>query len=96
VAWEATHVDVTAMEAMQAANEFKSPTARDTAKQFLRDLLINGPVPRNDIDDAAKANGISTKTLFSAKNDLNVIAEKDNATADGSWYWRLPEEEVVH
>jgi hypothetical protein len=92
VMWEAEHVDVSAVEAMQAVNEFKSPSARDSAKQFLHSLLINGPVARNEIDDAAKANGITTKTLFRAKNDLNVIAEKDRTKPDGGWHWHLPEE----
>jgi hypothetical protein len=92
IVWDAEHIDVSAVEAMQAANEFKSPTAREAAKQFLYTLLSNGPVARSEIDDAAKANGISTKTLFRAKNDLNVIAEKDRTKPDGGWYWRLPEE----
>jgi hypothetical protein len=43
VAWEAAHVDVSAVEAMQAANEFKSPIAHDSAKQFLHNLLVSGP-----------------------------------------------------
>jgi hypothetical protein len=76
---------------MQAANEFKSPTAREVTKQFLYALLSNGPVQRNEIDDAAKANGISAKTLFRAKTDLNVIAEKDRTKPGGGWYWRLPD-----
>jgi hypothetical protein len=96
VVWEAAHVDVSATEAMQAVNEFKSPTARDAAKQFLRNLLINGPIARSDIDDAAKANGIAAKTLFRAKNDLNVIAEKDRGVPNGAWYWRLPDGEDGH
>jgi hypothetical protein len=51
---------------------------------------MNGPVARKEIDDAAKANGISINTLFRAKTDLNVVAEKDRTTPDGAWYWRLP------
>ena len=91
IVWEGVHIDVTAVEAMQAANEFKSPTSRDTAKQFLHALLIYGPVARSEIDEAAKANGISRRTLFRAKDELNVIAEKDRSKPDGGWTWRLPD-----
>jgi hypothetical protein len=91
VVWEAAHVDVSAVEAMQAANEFKSPTARDSAKQFLHDLLAAGPVASNEVDEAAKANGVSKRTLYRAKADLNIIAKKDNSTPDGVWTWRLPD-----
>jgi hypothetical protein len=91
IVWGAEHIDVSAMEAMQAAKESRSPTVRDTAKEFLYTLLANGPVARAEIDDAASANGISRSTLFRAKDDLKVIAEKDRSKHDGRWYWRLPE-----
>jgi hypothetical protein len=35
-------------------------------------------------------NGISMSTMRRAKKDLGVIAEKDNTTPDGKWYWKLP------
>jgi hypothetical protein len=91
IVWGTEHIDVSAMEAMQAAKESRSPSARDTAKEFLYTLLSAGPVARMEIDDAAKANGISTKTLFRAKHDLTVIAEKDNSKPGGNLYWRLPD-----
>jgi putative DNA primase/helicase len=90
IVWEPDYVDVTAAEALSAVNENKSPTARDSAKQFLHDLLVNGPVAAKDIEEAAKANGISRSTLFRAKRDLNVIAQKDRSTPEGVWMWRLP------
>jgi hypothetical protein len=91
IVWEDSHVDVTAVEAMQAANEFKSPTARDSARQFLHHLLANGPVASSEVDEAAKANGVCKRPLYRAKNDLNIIAKKDNSTPDGVWTWRLPD-----
>ena len=42
ILWHPDPVDITAMEAMQAAAESKSPSARDNAKQFLEALLSNG------------------------------------------------------
>jgi hypothetical protein len=78
------------MEAMQAAKESRSPTARESAKEFLFTLLSDGPVAAKEIEEAAKANGISRSTLFRAKDDLKVIAAKDNTQPGGGWFWRLP------
>ena len=87
VIWENQHVDVTAMERDASGIENKSPAARDEAKKFLREILANGPVTKTEIEEAAKANGIAERTLFRAKNDLNVMAKKD--APDGGWTWRL-------
>lgn len=88
IIWHPKHVDVTAAEAMQAATEAKSPTARDEAKTFLADILANGPVTKNDIEEAANANGVAARTLFRAKSSLKIIAKKDGP--NGEWTWRLP------
>jgi putative DNA primase/helicase len=90
VIWEPQHVDVTAVEAMQAASQSRSTTAVDDAKKFLLDILGNGPVPKTEIDDAAEANGISQRTLCRAKKDLHVEAKKDGLK--GGWNWRLPKQ----
>lgn len=87
ILWEDNHIDVSAAEAMQAT---KSPAARDEAKQFLADILANGPVLKTEIVEAAEAHGISERTLFRAKKDLGIVVEKDRKK-DGKWYWRLPD-----
>jgi putative DNA primase/helicase len=86
ILWEGKHVDVTATEAMQAS---KSPAARDEAKKFLAGILANGPVVKAEIEEAAKANGVSERTLFRVKAELGVMAKKDGP--NGTWMWRLPE-----
>jgi hypothetical protein len=88
ILWHPHHVDVTATEAMRAANESKSPAARDDAKKFLETFLAEGPKPKTEIEEAADANCISERTLRRAKTDLGVMAKKDGP--DGSWTWRLP------
>ena len=88
ILWHPHHVDVTATEAMQAANEIKSPTARDDAKKFLRNILAAGPMPKTEIEEAADANCISDATLRRAKTDLEIIAKKNGLT--GGWMWELP------
>jgi putative DNA primase/helicase len=87
ILWHAKHVDVTASEAMQAANGGKSPAARDDAKELLRNLLADGPVLLDTLEEAAKADGISRRTLFRAKKELNVTSVKNG---EGKWLWELP------
>jgi hypothetical protein len=91
VLWEDRHVDVTALEAMQAASDNNAPAARDDAKKFLQDILANGPVAKTEIKDAAEGNSISMRTVERAKRDLKVIAKKD-ATYHGGWAWHLPDQ----
>jgi DNA polymerase-1 len=95
IVWQPGYVDVTATEAMQATSENKSPGERDEAKQFLRDLLLASPDRRAlqaEIEDIAKAEKISDKTLRRAKRDLKVRSEKDRTVKDGPWYWVLPDD----
>lgn len=87
--WHLEHVDVTAMEAMQAATDNRAPAARDDAKKSLEDTLQNGPVLETEIMEAAKASLISEKSLRRAKQGLKVKSRK-NGTAGGGWTWELP------
>jgi hypothetical protein len=87
VRWEGEHVEVTASQAMAAT---KSPGAKDQAKKFLSDLLASGPMPKTEIEEAADAHCISSRTLYRAKDDLHVIVEKERGVANGRWLWRLP------
>jgi hypothetical protein len=75
---------------MQAAAESKSPAAKNEAMKFLGDMLATGPVLKTEIEETAKANGISERTLFRAKRDLKVRADKDRTKPDGKWTWQLP------
>jgi hypothetical protein len=42
-------------------------------------------VRADTIEEAAKANGISQRTLFRAKKELNVAKNAD----DGKWRWEM-------
>ena len=94
VVWHGEPVDITATEALQAASENKSPSARDKAKRFLTDLLQNGPVASKDVHEAAKENGISPATLRRAADGLGVDIKKDgplNEKKEITWRWHLPQ-----
>jgi hypothetical protein len=83
--WEAEYVDITATEALQAATENKAPGARGIAKKFLRELLRDGPVLQTEIKTAAEAEGIAWRTLTRAKQELGIVAKRDDP--DGKWQW---------
>jgi DNA polymerase len=91
IVFEPEHVEVTATEAMQGANDSKSPGTRNTAKQFLAALLSNGPVGSTEVYDAAEANNISKRTLHRAKSDIGAEIAKDGPMKDGerTWQWRM-------
>lgn len=95
ILWDPEYVDVTAVEAMQAASEAKSPAAKDEAMKFLSETLAKGPVLKTEIQEAAEANGVSERTLFRAKRDLKVVARKDRTRSDGKWTWELPPEQAA-
>jgi hypothetical protein len=92
VNWEpspAVGVDVEAL--MTASRDRDEPGERQDADVFLHELLAAGPVASKDIFRAAKANGISRRTLFRAKKRLGVPARRTGGlAAGGEWQWSLP------
>jgi putative DNA primase/helicase len=92
IEFDSGYVDVSATEAMHAANEFKSPGARERAKTLLRDLLVGGPIPQQEIEEMAKAEDIGMRTLHKAKKELRIRSVKQ--PGDGKWAWVLPEEGI--
>jgi putative DNA primase/helicase len=63
---------------------------KEEARDFLRDVLADGPVPKQDVQDEADERGIATRTLTRAKEALDVESEKQGF--DEPWAWRLPDE----
>jgi hypothetical protein len=89
IVWEPEHVDITALEAMAAANEGRAPGARDKAKKFLETELAAGPRLAKEMFEAADARDISKNTLKRAKSELGVVTKKEG----DAWMWCLPEHE---
>jgi len=99
IVWFPESVDITATEALQAASESKSPSARDNAKRFIEMLLSNGPVVSKHIQEAVKENGISKRTLDRAREALGarIDIKKDgppNEKGEITWRWHwMPKQE---
>jgi hypothetical protein len=55
-------------------------------------MLVDGPVASDEVEEAAKANGIAERTLYRAKADLKIRAMKDGPMKDGqrTWRWHAP------
>ena len=89
--WQAEPVDITAVEAMQAVAESKSPSARDNAAQFLEALLGGGPVELTEVLEAGKENGHSRNMLRDVLKKLGGDIKHDGELVNGSrkWRWHL-------
>jgi DNA polymerase len=96
ITWHPEPVDVTALEAMSAAAENKSPGVRDRAKRLLRSLLAEEPAGAKIILETGKEHGISDKTLRRAAQELDVEIKKEGPVVNGerTWIWRLPKKET--
>jgi hypothetical protein len=91
ILWDKEHVKITATEAMEAEAGGKlSRSAAKDAEEFLRSALALGPVASEEIEESAKANGISRGSLFAAKKRLGIKAKKQKGVLDGSWCWEMP------
>lgn len=78
----------TGMVFVDAPQEPQTPGARDLAGEFLRDFLARGPQPASAVYDAAKAHGISDRTLKRAKESLHVASFR--RFGEPGWFWALP------
>ena len=75
VSWDGEAVNMTANEALRAGNDNDGSTKAD-AEKFLYDFLVNGPVPVREVEEAARAHGITPATLKRARASVGVKAEK--------------------
>ena len=77
---------------VEAEPDNSGVSERSDAEQFLRDLLIDGPVPSRQVKSDADGAGYSWATTRRAQKAIGVVAYRDG---DGigqksAWYWRLP------
>jgi len=94
--WGQDHVEITATEAMQAESgggNKRSSEELDEATDFLRTELCMGAKPSTEIDESAKAAGITVATLRRAKKKLKIKSVKEKGVLGGGWAIRLPTEE---
>jgi RecA-family ATPase len=76
------------IEEVLAPMERASETKR--AKEFLLDVLRNGPMLMKEIKNAAREEGVSWGTLRRAKERMNIKSFKEGGVG-GKWFWKLEE-----
>jgi hypothetical protein len=85
--------DVAATDLLSAPADEDS-SALGEARNFLVDLLQDGPVPFAEVEAAAEQAGITMRTVKRAKKELGVdstaVREEGNRGVQG-WSWSLPE-----
>lgn len=56
-------------------------------RAFLTDILANGPMPINIIDELGATRGFSARQLRRAKERTGIVAFKKKGKIDGPWLW---------
>jgi putative DNA primase/helicase len=90
VHWEDTPVTISADQALGAAESAGSRTTKEEATDFLRDILGQGEVPAEEVQQAARRAGITPKPLRSAREALKVKSRREGFGPGAVWYWSLP------
>ncbi|MBC7620141.1 MAG: AAA family ATPase [Candidatus Saccharibacteria bacterium] len=68
------------------SDDDEESSARDSAEDFLKELLKAGPAPTKHVEAEAKEAGIAWRTVRRASDTLAVKKQKSN----GAWHWSLP------
>jgi len=92
VKWDDAPVTMSADEAMAAlAGGPEGRSTLEEAKQFLLEVLGEGPVAQKEIKSQAEEAGFAWRTVRRAKGALGVKADREGGIGErGRWIWRLP------
>src|SRR5262245_14859167 len=88
VRWDAAPVTISADEALDATEDKRDRSSRETAETFLRERLAGGPVLQREVKADAEGAGLAWATVRRAKDRLGIKPEKSGM--EGGWVWRLP------
>jgi len=92
VQWEDAPVTISADQAMATlADGAEGRNAIEEAKQFLLDVLSEGPRGQKEVKQEAEGSGFPWRTVRRAKDLLGVQAQRAGGIAEkGRWVWCLP------
>ena len=79
--------DITLEELLAGGKASPKPENQlEKAKRLIESALADGIVPATEIQEMARDQGISTKTLNRAKEALGIISTK----RQNKWFWQIP------
>jgi hypothetical protein len=94
VAWEPDPVAGIEADALLGVAAAEDREERRDADDLLHELLAGGEQLSTELFKAAKANGVSERTLYRAKRRLGIKARHVGQPGKkGAWYWVLPDVE---
>ena len=89
IMWESAKITTSAEEAFgQQAKDYNEHSDIEDAKDFLRGLLADGPVPQRQVEADSKGAGHAWATIRRAQKNLNIEAFKEGFKAP--WLWSMP------
>jgi hypothetical protein len=89
--------DVAATDLLSAPRD-EDTSALGEARNFLTDLLQDGPVPYAEVEAAAEQAGITMRTVKRAKKDLGVESHREGEggrQGGGRWVWSLSQGDAM-
>ena len=90
--WLPDRVTKTADEVLSGTEKSDGKGVLDEVMDFISDLLAAGPMPAREVFAAADEAGYAEKTVYRAKEKLNISAVKRKGKG-GGWIWSLPKED---
>ena len=63
--------------------------ARSAAKEWLAELLHDGPLLAEEVKEQAERAGLSWRTVQRAKEDIGVKSCRRGTAREDPWEWRL-------
>jgi putative DNA primase/helicase len=90
VTWEPKPINQKVTEVLESGNAKPAEKKQGKLDDFLRDLLIPGPMPSSDLIEKARAAGFGKDAVWKAKARLEIRAMKSSMDGGWMWAWTLP------
>jgi len=90
--WEPNPVDISADDllAPERADAPKRAAKRREVDEWLENLLANGPMGSNEVEEEAKGAGVAWAAVRAASTRLGIVPHREGGR-DGAWRWALPQ-----
>ena len=75
----------------QIEKPIKRPRMGDDRKNFLVDVLMNGPVPTTRVYQRGSEHGLTKKQIWSTREKMKIVAFKETGKRGGRWFLALPQ-----